>query len=317
MGSSDFSSFLSKYRNSQLAIGVHRNADLDALCSAYALSTVFSNSQIVAPDEMNVPAKNFARDFGITVKEFKKVRREEFEGLIVVDSGSFVMIEEARKWKIILLIDHHQKAPDDERITAEIEVWDGNSPSACQIVSSLLPEMDGKVAFALAVGIVSDTARFRSGNMQSFGELARLMKICGKSYTDILNYAEPEREVDEKVAILSAMAKANVITYRNFVIATTVVPKNEGDASSALTEYADVAFSASWRDEEKETRVSARARKSIPFALNELMREIGAQFAATGGGHARAAGANAKARPEEVLRFCVEAAKDAIDVSFI
>ncbi len=294
---------------------MHRNADLDALCSAYALSTIFTNSTLVTPDEMNVPAKNLAKDFGISVKEFKQVRKEEFDGMIVVDSGSFVMIDDARKWKILCLIDHHQKAPENERIGAEVEIWDGNSPSTSQIIASILPEISKKAAFALSIGIVSDTARFKSGNVQSFEQLAKLMKICGKSYAEILNYAEPEREADEKVGILSALAKANVITYRNFVIATTIVPKNESDASSALTEYADVAFSASWRNDVKETRVSSRARKSVTFALNELMRKVGEHFSATGGGHAKAAGANAKARPEEVLEFCVEAAKDAIDSS--
>lgn len=315
VASSDFLSFLSKHKDSKLAIGMHRNADLDALCSAYALSTIFTNSTLVTPDEMNVPAKNLAKDFGISVKEFKQVRKEEFDGMIVVDSGSFVMIDDARKWKILCLIDHHQKAPENERIGAEVEIWDGNSPSTSQIIASILPEISKKAAFALSIGIVSDTARFKSGNVQSFEQLAKLMKICGKSYAEILNYAEPEREADEKVGILSALAKANVITYRNFVIATTIVPKNESDASSALTEYADVAFSASWRNDVKETRVSSRARKSVTFALNELMRKVGEHFSATGGGHAKAAGANAKARPEEVLEFCVEAAKDAIDSS--
>lgn len=308
-----FSEFLSKYKDKGIAIGVHRNADLDALCSAYALSTIFPNSTILAPDEMNKPSKNFAKEFGIDVKEFRQVKREQFDGLIVVDSGSFVMIEEARKWKILCLVDHHQKAPENERISAEVEIWDGNSPSTSQIVSSILPQINEKAAFALAVGIVSDTARFKSGNLQAFEELAKLMKICGKAYAEILPYAEPEMEADEKVGILSAMAKASVVTYRNFVIATAIVPKNESDASSALTEYADVAFSASWRNAEKETRVSARARKNVPFALNELMQKVGEQFSATGGGHAKAAGANAKARPEEVLEACVDAAKDALD----
>lgn len=309
----DFQAFVQKYRAKKLAIGMHRNADLDALSSAYALSTVFTDATIVTPDEMNVPAKNFAKDFGIVVKEFKQLNKAQFDGLIVVDSGSYVMIEEARKWNVICLIDHHQRAPENEMITAPVEVWDGTSPSTAQLVASNLHEISANAAFALAIGIVSDTARFKSGNVQSFEQLAKLLKICGKTYAEALNYAEPEREADEKVGILSALAKANVVTYRNFVIATTIVPKNESDSSSALTEYADVAFSASWRNDAKETRVSARARKNVPFALNLLMRKVGEQFSATGGGHAKAAGANAKERPEKVLEACVEAVKDALD----
>ena len=70
--------------------------------------------------------------------------------------------------------------------------------------------------------------------------------------------------------------------------------------SSSISEFADVAFAASWRRDEKETRVSARARKNIPIKLNEVMAKVGAQFSATGGGHAKAAGANAKEKPIDI-----------------
>lgn len=309
----DFPGFVQKYKNAKIAIGIHRNADLDALTSAYALSTIFPNSVILTPDEMNRPSRDFAKEFGISVLEFRKAKKEQFDGLLIVDSASYAMIGEAKGWKTLCLIDHHQKAPGEDRINAELEIVDRASPSTAQIVSSILPQMNEKAAFALAIGIVSDTARFKGGNPQAFEQLAKLLKISGRSYAEILGYAEPELQADEKVEILSAFRKAEVVTYKNFVIATTIVSSSEGDASSSLSEFADVAFAASWRNREKETRVSARARKHIPIKLNEVMGKIGAQFLATGGGHAKAAGANAKEKPEKVLAACVEAVKDALD----
>lgn len=309
----NFSDFLKKYGNRKIALGIHRNADLDALSSAYALSSLFPNSQILTPDEMNSPAKNFANDFGIKVSEFSKVKKEQFEGIIILDSGSYALIKDAKSWKVLCYIDHHQKSEGEERISADLEIWDGSSPSTSQIVSSLMEKPNAKSAFALAVGIISDTARFKNGNAQTFSELARLLEISGKTYAEALKYAEPELQADEKINILEAFQKAEAHIYKNFVIATTVVNSNESNASSFLSEVADIAFCASWKLKEKTTRVSARARKHVPVALNRIMSKIGKEFGASGGGHAKAAGANAKEKPEIVLKRCVELAKDAFD----
>ncbi|MFA5077119.1 MAG: DHH family phosphoesterase [Candidatus Micrarchaeia archaeon] len=309
----DFPSFVKKYAKAKVAIGLHRNADPDALCSGYALSTIFPDSILITPDDMGLPAKSLAAELGIKVHEFKKTSRAQYEGLIVVDAGSYSMIKEARDWKILGLIDHHQKSPPAERIAAEFELWDAASPSTCQLVSQLIQSPEPKAAFALAVGIVSDTARFKGGNAQSFSELARLLGICGKSYKEVLEWAEPERAPEEKMAMLSALSRAKCVAYKNFVIATTTVGGNESDASSSLSEFADISFAASWKAREKTTRVSARARKNVKIAMNEIMAAIGKRFGATGGGHAKAAGANALEKPEAVLEACVSAVKDALD----
>lgn len=313
MFSNSFADFVKKHQHGKVAIGMHRNADLDALCSAYALSAIFPNSVILTPDEMNRPAKNFAKDMGISVKEFKSVKKEQFDGLIVVDCGTYALISEAKGWKILCHIDHHKKGEGEEVITSELQLWDPDSPSTCEIIAKNIPKITKEAAFALSIGIVSDTARFKNGRAETFAELAKLIPICGKSYSEILKYAEPEREADEKVAILKAFREASVLTYKNFVIATTIVSKNESDSSSSLSEFADIAFSASWKSREKETRLSSRARKHVPIAMNKIMAGIGEKFSASGGGHAKAAGANAKERPEKVLEACVEAVKDALD----
>ena len=291
---------------------MHRNADLDALCSAYALKSIFPNSVIVTPDELGRPARNFASFLNVEILEFRKVKKEQFDGLIIVDCATYVMMSEAKDWPVICLIDHHQKSDSEERIIAEFEFSDSASPSTCQIISNLI-EPSAPVAFALGIGIISDTARFKSGNLGTFSSLASMISISGKPYSEMLFWAEPELEADEKVRILSAFHHSQVVTYGNYVIATVLINSSESDASASLSEFADVAFAASWRNAEKETRVSARARKHVPIALNEIMSDIGARFAGNGGGHKKAAGANAHEKPEIVLEECVNAVKDAID----
>lgn len=306
-----FANFLKKYSKKKIAIGIHRNADLDALCSAYALSTVFPNSVILAPNEMNRASYFFAEDFEIDVLKFEEVKKIDYVGLIIVDCASNIMIEDSLNWKTLCIIDHHQNGMN--KINADLEIIESDSPATAQIISIILPKISANAAFALAIGIVSDTARFKNANTQTFEELVKLLKISGKSYAEVLAYAEPENDVDEKLGVFAAFRKARVLTYKNFVIATTIVNIRESEASSSLSEFADVTFAASWRANENETRISARARKHVPIKLNEILAKIGKQFSASGGGHNKAAGANAKEMPEKVLGACVEEVKNALD----
>ena len=82
--------------------------------------------------------------------------------------------------------------------------------------------------------------------------------------------------------------------------------QHESFVSSALSDFADAAFVGKWKRREGETKVSARARRSIPVPLNEVMMQVGKEFGGAGGGHAKAAGASAKGKPEIVLKRCVE-----------
>lgn len=312
--STTITNFIIKNKSKKLGIAMHRGADLDALASAYALSTIFPNATILTPDEMNKPAKNFANYLKIDIKKFKQIDKDkdQFEGLIVVDCKTYSMIKEAKGWRILCIIDHHQKC-NSEEITAELEILDRKAPSTAQIISSILPKINKKAAFALAVGMVSDSARFKNGNAQIFLELNKLMNICGKSYQEILSYAEPERKASEKINILQAFRKTDIIVYNNFVIATVIVDSNESDIASAISEFADIVFSLSYKN--GETRISARARSNVPIALNKIMAEIGGiRFSGSGGGHAKAAGASVKEKPNKtLLDACVEATRNALD----
>ena len=302
--SEPFRRFLSGRGGGKIAIATHNRADPDAIASAFALSRAIPGSVICSDEEMNESARLLAERLGIRVTPLSGLKKEEFEGLVVVDTSAYTLLPGARGWKLLLIIDHHQSEGRD--MQAETMIVDGKSPSASEIVADMLPEIGKEAAFALAVGIIADAARFKSARANTFSTLARLMGICGAEYAELLAIAEPDPKPEAKIAMLSAMRRLEFVYSGGYIIATSEEGSNESDAASLLAEAADVAFIAKWKDFEKETRISARARKSVKIPLNKVMSQVAEELGGAGGGHAKASGAALKAHTGDALRKCVE-----------
>jgi nanoRNase/pAp phosphatase (c-di-AMP/oligoRNAs hydrolase) len=303
---SRFLEFLSKYKDKKLVIATHRKADVDSLVSAYALSRVLPKSVIAVPDELDEGAKKIAAKLDIKTKIISRLDKSEFEGMVVVDTSAYSMLKDAKDWKLLLVIDHHEKEGTDMK--AEYMIIEPSTPSASEIVADLLGDdkIDKKLAFAFSAAIISDTARFKSSSAETFEVLGKLMKKCGVPYAELLEYGEPELSSTAKVAVMKALQRTEFVWHADYVIATSETGSNESDAASLIANIADAAFVASWKNREKETRISSRASKKLPVGLNEVMKEVGESFGGKGGGHRKAAGAVAKEHPEAVLKKCVD-----------
>lgn len=302
-----FSEFLSSISGKKVAVAMHRKADIDAFAAAYAVSSVLKDATICTIDEPNSTAKKLADYLGAEYAKINDLDKSKFAGLIVVDTSSYELLKDARDWPVLCIIDHHRAEGRDMK--AKCEVIDENSPSTSELIASMLPKdkINKKTAFALACGIVSDTARFKRAEKETFSILATLMEIAGAQYEQILEMAEPEFETDEKIAILTAFQRIRYYVSNGWVIATSEVGSNESNAAAAISEVADIVFVASWREKEKETRISARSRKHVSIELNKVMAGVCADLGGSGGGHPRAAGATIKAGPEDALKKCVDA----------
>ena len=299
-----FLSFLSSNRDKRIAICSHMNADVDALSSIYAIHSVFPNSEMAIEDRMDVPGTIFAERIGMKPHKLSSLKKEDYDGLIIVDTSAPQLVKSSEGWPILLVIDHHRE--NDHMIKAEIVLRDSSAAAAAEIIAGILPEIKPEVAFALACGIVSDSARFKGGRLPTFKMLVSLMEKCGKDYPEILKYGEPEPTIELKELVLKSIKKMKITRHGNYMIATVKVREHESYVASALSEFADAVFVARWKRSEGETKVSARARKSVPVPLNEVMTQIGNEFHGAGGGHTKAAGSSAKAKPEIVLKRCVE-----------
>ena len=296
--------FLAKYSKKKIAIATHSRADVDALSSAFAMSKLIPNSIICTSEELGEGAQMLAERFGIEIKDIANLKKTEFEGLVVVDTSAYTLLPDARGWKILLIIDHHRAEGRDMK--GETEIIDVESPSAAEIVANCGEGIDKEAAFALCVGIIADGARFKSARAGTFETLAKLMKIAGANYADLLSIAEPDPKNEAKIAMLTAMKRLNFVYVGGYVIATSEIGGNESNAASVIAEASDVVFIAKWKDQEQETRISARARASVKIPLNEVMSEVAEELGGAGGGHRKAAGAALKCHTDEVLKKCVE-----------
>jgi nanoRNase/pAp phosphatase (c-di-AMP/oligoRNAs hydrolase) len=299
-----FNEFLSKYGKSKLAIATHSRADADAIASAYALSKILPGSVICTSEDMGEGAKMLSEKLGIEVKDIKRLSKADFDGLVAVDTSTYTLVPDAREWRIVCIIDHHRAEGRDMK--GEFEIIEPEAPSTAEIIADMLPDVDKDSAFALSVGIIADAARFKHARAEGFEALAWLMKKAGADYGELLSFAEPEPKEEAKIAMLSAMKRVNFVYAAGYIIATSEVGSNESDAASLIAEAADVAFVAKWKDREKETRISARARKDVKVELNKVMAEVGKSLGGAGGGHPKAAGAAAKAHTDETLKKCVD-----------
>jgi nanoRNase/pAp phosphatase (c-di-AMP/oligoRNAs hydrolase) len=301
-----FLSFLEEHKESRLVVTSHKNFDLDALCCCYALGKLFPNSTLAYPEKMDEPARAFAEKMGMEFVELGKLDAKDFSGMVVVDCSTTVLLPEARKWKVGLVIDHHHPQGEGNGIKAGILLRDAEAPSTAEMLAGILPEVSPEVAHALAVAVISDTARFKSARSSTFSSLAFLMEKSGRGYPELLESAEPELELEQKLFVLEMFKGMRIRAYGGYSIATVVVPAHESLVSSSLSEVADVVFAANWNAQEKESRVSSRARKHVSVALNAVMREAATELGGGGGGHPKAAGCSSKERPEKTLDKCVE-----------
>ncbi len=303
-----FSSFLKKNKNKRFAICTHVKADIDALSSAYTVWRQFPNSILCIPDEMNQGAQGLANHLGVTPTLLTSLNSKDFEGLIVCDTGAYVLLPQAKDWNIVLNVDHHKANGRDMNV--ETGIYDEESPSCAEVCFDILPKIDQKIATALSCGIIADTARFKSARQSTFSKLGKLLEKAKLSYSDALALSEPERPIDHKIALATACMRLEYEVVGQYLIATTNISAHEGDAASVLSEVADVVFVASHKPEEKETRVSARARKNVPIPLNEVMKEVGQRFNGKGGGHPKASGCSAQGTIPVVLKACIEVFKN-------
>ncbi len=299
-----FRAFLSKYAGKKVAIATHNRADADGIASAFALSALLPGSVICSDEEMNEGARMLAGRLGIRAVPVSSLRKSDFDGMVVVDTSAYTLIPAARGWKLLCVIDHHQGEGRD--MSGEIDIVDPDSPSASEIVANIHPSLSQDAAFALSVGIIADAARFKSARANTFETLARLMGICKADYRTLLEIAEPDPKPEAKIAMLSAMKRVEFVYAAGYIIATSEVGSNESDAASLIADAADVAFVAKWKDSERETRISARARKTVAVPLNRVLSEVASALGGAGGGHAKAAGAALKAHTDESLKTCVE-----------
>lgn len=177
----EFFSRLLDYKN--ILYLCHRNADPDAIGSAYALCETFGGT-IGLADGCNKVARNMIYQIGIKVKE--KPNPENYDITIIVDTSTMTQLNNLNIKKYAL-IDHHSTTALLER--AEFYIHE-DITSTVEIVFRMLNKIgfkiSKKVGLALITGIVTDTGHLKHATAQTFKYLSKIIIESGVEYFDAL-----------------------------------------------------------------------------------------------------------------------------------
>ncbi len=289
----------------------HRNADPDALGSAFALKEAIGGTIGVIGGCDRV-ASQIAKQLDI---KFVTNPVDNYDLVVVIDTSTLTQLD-GFPLKRYAVIDHHTTTSLNENAVFFLH---RNKRSTAEIVLEVLNTMGApimrRVAFALIAGIITDTGNFKHASADSFKAVAELIELSGIEYSEVMDaISSVPQDVSMRIAFLKAAQRALIERVGEWIIVTSQVSSFSGSAASNLISIgADVAFVAAKDD--GMVKVSARARKCAINAgvnLARLMEEISVKFNGTGGGHEGAAGMDVYGETEAILACCTEYTKKSL-----
>jgi nanoRNase/pAp phosphatase (c-di-AMP/oligoRNAs hydrolase) len=302
--------FLASLKRKKVLITFHSLGDLDAVCSALALSWHLGKKAVVAaPDRLTSEARKYVALCEGTVLNFASVELRGFD-CVVVDSSSPYLLSHLEGKKIAAIFDHH--AINEGSVKAANAFIDANASSSSEIIAQLISKPDRKVAEALLVGLIADSARFKNSNARTLEVAGKLLSASGKSMWEVSTFASHDEDISERIETLASCKRLHVARAGNLLVAVTKVRSFAAHVADALVSLgADVAIVG---EAGKEARVSARCSDRVPpeFSLVPLMEEAGKMIGGVGGGHRHAAtatGSNVSAL-DGALSVCMKVAEE-------
>jgi len=282
----------------------HRNADPDAIGSAFALQEGFGGD-LAAVEGINRAASSLIGAIG--AEPIIDPSLEKYDLVVVMDTAVGLQIGNLDLGEYAV-IDHHQDEGLLEKAAFYIQ---RQTDSTAEIVWNILMdngiEASPKAALGLIVGIITDTGQFKHATLGSFATVAEILDKCDVEYDQALSVlSRVPADRSRRIAILKAMSRAEINWADDWIIVTTQVSAFEGSAAMTLVNIgADVAFVAGKHG--KVTRISGRARRKAILAgvdLAKIMNYVGKHHDGDGGGHKGASALEAEGIPEILLKDC-------------
>jgi len=298
----------------------HHNADPDAICSAYAFSSLLRQSrpqitvEVGAAHGISRLSKHLLRHLSVEVKTKPSV--EKADAIVLLDTNTVQQLDDladrVRNSKApIIVIDHHIVHPETEQL-AKISVTDETASSTCEIVYDFYRQTGikpgGNEAEALFLGIAFDTRHFILANSSTLKTIVELID-AGVNAQETLSLLSLPMDFSERVARLKACRRTKLFRVGEWIIALSHVSAYEASAARAMVELgAHVAAVAGERDGNLEISL----RSSIDFYKKtdvhlgkDVAKPLGEYLHGMGGGHATAAGVNGKGDVELGLKRCL------------
>ena len=294
---------IGQYRN--VLYLCHRNADPDAISSSFALSRAFGGT-IGAVDDLSRTGQALAEIINASVLINPPV--EDYDLVVVVDTSVGTQLG-GRLPASYALVDHHL---DEGLLEDALFYIQKPTKSTAEIVWTILKEnckkADRKAALGLLAGMISDTGRFKRATPETFMAASEILEVGDFAYEDALEALSVPADISQRIAVLKAASRAEVMRQGDWLIACTAVNSFEGFAAMALVDLgADVAFVAGRHGKGGTVRISARcSREAARMGLNlaKLLGEVGKAHGGDGGGHRSAAALEASGKRSVILDAC-------------
>ncbi len=290
----------------------HRNADPDAVSSAFALSEAIGGT-IGLVDSCNRVASLLIDKLKIKVVE--KPNPSDYDITLVVDTSTISQLNDIKLEKYCV-IDHHAT-------TALIENADfylhRHATSTAEMVFGILKIMGAPImrrtALGLLTGIITDTGHFKHATSETFRTVSEIVAASGVEYAEVLEMmATTPQDISMRIAMLKCATRATIERVDDWLVVDSHVNSFGGSASSMFLNIgADIALIGTSRDDN--VRVSGRAKREAVGAgvnLGKIMEDISVNYEGTGGGHAGAAGIDVVADMAVIIEECKTRVRDVL-----
>ena len=303
----------------------HHNADPDAVCSAYAFSSLLKNSrpnlkvEVGAAQGISRLSKHLLKHLVVKVETEPDV--EDADALVLLDTNTIKQLnrlsEKVKTSKApIIIVDHHAAHPETERL-AKLSITNEEASSTCEIVYDFFKEMEVKPgeneAKALFLGIAFDTRHFILANSLTLKKVAELIE-AGVNAQENLSLLSLPMPLSERIARLKASRRAKITKINEWIIAFSHVSAYQASAARAIIELgAHIAVVAGQKNEN--TEISLRStrefhKKTGIHLGKDIAKPLGEHLHGMGGGHATAAGVNGVGYTETGLKICLQLLKE-------
>lgn len=293
----------------------HRNADVDAYCSAYAVASFLKkmnpkvNVSVASPKGLSSLTRRVQEKLRMDLTDSPNIKEADL--IVVVDTGDLSLLERfgdeiksAKATKIF--IDHHPLT-ESIRSIADLLLIDEKASSCSEIIYSIFKAKKVKltqdVAQALITGILYDSQHLAIANCRTIKIVSELCKSA--SLTISKELLEMPRSVPEIIAHMKAAKRLRIYRTKEFIIGITSVNSFQASVANAILDLgADVAFALGIRG--NKVRGSLRATQSFYLKTKvhlgiDIAQKVASILKGNGGGHSTAASLSSPSTVDEAV----------------
>jgi len=307
----------------------HRNADVDAYCSAYAIVCLIkkinseANIEVASPKGLDILTRKVQKEFNIEVTDSLDISKADL--VVVVDTGDLSLLG---KWgdqlkstkSTTIFIDHHPLTESTKSV-ADLLLIDEYASSSSEIIYRLFKakkaDLGMDIAQVLLLGILFDSRHLTLADCRT---IKIVMELCknGASLVSARELLEVPRRKSEIIARMKAAQRLRTYVANDLIIAVTNVSSFQASIANALL-YLGANMALAVGKYGNGVRGSLRSTQSFYLKTKVHLGKDVAQKAASilkgnGGGHSTAASLSSKCTLDATITSILSALSEKLQI---